>query len=111
MINRDDIDRKFGDFTYNKGGSVLRMVSEVGRDLMASPPAPQILTDEVFTAGLSTYLAAFSYSSTTEDDLFLHLEVACFTCKSLLYTCTRRRPWRGGRGRRRAGPPAAWGRP
>lgn len=37
MINRDDIDRKFGDFTYNKGGSVLRMVSEVGRDLMASP--------------------------------------------------------------------------
>lgn len=63
VTTRDDIDRKFGDFTYNKGGSVLRMVSE-------------ILTDEVFTAGLSTYLAAFSYSSTTEDDLFLHLEAA-----------------------------------
>ena len=35
----------------------------------------QILTEEAFTAGLSSYLAAFAYSSTTEDDLFFHLEV------------------------------------
>merc|ERR1719400_825936 len=35
-----------------------------------------ILTEEAFTAGLSSYLAAFAYSSTTEDDLFFHLEAA-----------------------------------
>ena len=62
---------------------------------------PQILTDPVFTAGLSTYLAAFSYSSTTEDDLFLHLEVAT---PPLLYlkpldTCTWPPPGGGPGGR------------
>jgi aminopeptidase N len=62
-ILRDDIERKFGDFTYNKGGSVLRMVD-------------QILTEPAFTAGLTTYLAAFAYSTTTEEDLFLHLGAA-----------------------------------
>ena len=34
---REDIERKFGDFTYNKGGSVLRMVSQV---LVSFPTTP-----------------------------------------------------------------------
>ena len=38
----------------------------------------QILTEEAFTAGLSSYLAAFAYSSTIEDDLFFHLEVTFY---------------------------------
>jgi len=63
VTTRPDIDRKFGDFTYNKGGSVVRMMSE-------------ILTEEVFTTALSSYLATFAYSTATEDDLFFHLEEA-----------------------------------
>ena len=37
---------------------------------------PQILTERVFNAGLRTYLSAFAYGTTTEDDLFFHLEVS-----------------------------------
>lgn len=36
----------------------------------------QILTEPAFTAGLTTYLAAFAYQTTTEEDLFLHLGAA-----------------------------------
>ena len=49
--------------------------------LLSSPPQPpplpssQMLTNSAFTTALSAYLSAFSYSSTTEDDLFLYLEV------------------------------------
>merc|ERR1719400_439781 len=74
VTTRDDIDRKFGDFTYLKGGSFNRMVSE-------------ILTEEAFTAGLSSYLATFAYSSTTEDDLFFHFEEA-FTAGLSSYLAT-----------------------
>jgi len=63
ITTRGDIERKFGDFSYYKGASVLRMISE-------------ILTEQVFNAGLRTYLATFAYSTTTEDDLFFHLEAA-----------------------------------
>ena len=96
FFTRDDIDRKFGDFTYLKGGSFNRMVSEV-------PPFPnlhllcllfQILTEEAFTAGLSSYLAAFAYSSTTEDDLFFHLEVT-FCWQQTIF---RKLPWKLGPG-------------
>eukprot|EP00091_Calanus_sinicus_P012107 TRINITY_DN2746_c0_g1_i3.p2 TRINITY_DN2746_c0_g1~~TRINITY_DN2746_c0_g1_i3.p2 ORF type:complete len:252 (-),score=69.75 TRINITY_DN2746_c0_g1_i3:91-846(-) len=50
-------------FTYQKGGSVIRMME-------------QILSKETFTKGLTSYLTSNSYSSTTEDDLFFHLEDA-----------------------------------
>lgn len=61
--SRDDIDRMFGMWSYQKGGSILRMTEE-------------ILSKETFTKGLTSYLTSFSYGSTTEDDLFLHLEEA-----------------------------------
>jgi len=61
--DRNDIERKFGMFTYQKGGSVIRMME-------------QILSKETFTKGLTSYLTSFSYSSATEDDLFFHLEEA-----------------------------------
>jgi len=63
VTDRNDIERKFGSFTYQKGGSVIRMME-------------QILSRETFTKGLTSYLTSFSYSSTTEDDLFFHLEEA-----------------------------------
>jgi len=63
ITTREDIERKFGDFSYYKGASFLRMVSE-------------ILTEQVFNAGLRSYLSAFAYATTTEDDLFFHLEAA-----------------------------------
>jgi len=63
VTDRNDIERKFGSFTYQKGGSVIRMME-------------QILSKETFTKGLTSYLTALSYSSATEDDLFFHLEEA-----------------------------------
>merc|ERR1712192_17603 len=63
ITTREDIERKFGDFSYYKGASFLRMVSE-------------ILSEQVFNAGLRSYLSAFAYATTTEDDLFFHLEAA-----------------------------------
>lgn len=63
VLNRPDIERKFGMFTYNKGGSVIRMMEG-------------ILGKEVLTQGLTSYLESFSYSSTLEEDLFFHLEEA-----------------------------------
>ncbi|XP_023340452.1 puromycin-sensitive aminopeptidase-like protein isoform X2 [Eurytemora carolleeae] len=63
VTSRDDIERKFGQFTYQKGGSVIRMMEG-------------ILGKEVLTMGLSSYLKANAYGSTTEDDLFSHLESA-----------------------------------
>lgn len=63
VLDRNDIERKFGMFTYQKGGSVIRMME-------------QILSKETFTKGLTSYLTSMSYSGATEDDLFLHLEEA-----------------------------------
>lgn len=63
VISRSDIERKFGMFTYQKGGSVIRMMEG-------------IIGFEVFIQGLSQYLKALSYSASTEDDLFYHIENA-----------------------------------
>ena len=52
-------------FTYQKGGSVIRMME-------------QILGAATLTKGLQYYLAALSYKGATEDDLFFHLEVLVF---------------------------------
>ena len=64
VADRDDIERKFGMFTYQKGGSVIRMME-------------QMLSKETFTKRLTKYLASNSNSSATEDDLFL--EAAAIT--------------------------------
>ena len=72
---------------------MVRMMSEVGCPVSQSPPTFlffQILTEEVFTTALSSYLATFAYSTATEDDLFFHLEVFQFLFFSL--TILRRRP-------------------
>ena len=61
--DRADIERKFGMFTYQKGGSVIRMMES-------------ILTRPTFTKGLTNYLNSLSFSSALEDDLFFHLEAA-----------------------------------
>ena len=68
------------------------MVSEV--PLIPNLLPFQILTEEAFTAGLSSYLAAFAYSSTTEDDLFFHLEVT-FRWQQTIF---RKLPWKLGPG-------------
>jgi len=63
VTTRDDIERKFGSFTYKKGGSVIRMMDG-------------FLSRAVFQQGLSSYLERFSLSSATEDDLFFELDAA-----------------------------------
>jgi aminopeptidase N len=63
VVDRNDIERKFGMFTYQKGGSVIRMME-------------QMISKETFTKGLTSYLTSMSYSGATEDDLFLYLEEA-----------------------------------
>jgi len=63
VTDRNDIERKFGMFTYQKGGSVIRMME-------------QMLSRETFTKGLTSYLTSSAYSAPTEDDLFFHLEEA-----------------------------------
>jgi len=59
--SRVDIRRKFGDITYNKGGSVLRMIEGV-------------LGYDVFIEGLTKYLQRHQYGNTVEEDLFRDLE-------------------------------------
>lgn len=61
--DRKDIRRMFGEFTYLKGASVIRMFQS-----MISKPT--------FTRGLINYLQDMKYGSVTEDDLFFHLEAA-----------------------------------
>jgi len=63
ITSRSDIHRKFGEITYSKGGGVIRMMEMVlGRDALIS--------------GLSTYLDAFQYGNTVQQQLFSHLEAA-----------------------------------
>ena len=59
--DRGDNDRMFGTFSYQKGGSVVRMMEH-------------ILTKETFNKGLTAYLVDREYSAATEDDLFINLE-------------------------------------
>uniref|UniRef100_A0A9L0SL70 Aminopeptidase n=1 Tax=Equus caballus TaxID=9796 RepID=A0A9L0SL70_HORSE len=55
------ISEMFDSIAYNKGASVLRMLSD-------------FLTEELFKKGLASYLHAFSYQSTTYLDLWEHLQ-------------------------------------
>ena len=72
---------------------MLRMAAEVFQSLFSTSnswnPPIQILTEDVFTTGLSSYLVAFAYNSTTEDNLFFYLEVTF----SKAETISRRRRW------------------
>lgn len=61
--DREDIGRKFGTFTYQKGGAVVRMMEA-------------ILSRGTFNKGLKSYLTSLAYDSALEDDLFFHLEAA-----------------------------------
>ena len=61
--DRGDQDRMFGMFSYQKGGSVIRMMQS-------------IISQPTFTKGLTSYLTDLMYSAATEDDLFGHLYAA-----------------------------------
>ncbi|XP_012674825.2 aminopeptidase Ey-like isoform X1 [Clupea harengus] len=56
-----EINKIFDSITYNKGASVLRMLSE-------------FLTEPVFSKGLSNYLNEFAYKNTVSTDLWKHLQ-------------------------------------
>ena len=63
ITSRTEADQVFGEYSYlcyAKGGSVLRMLEG-------------FITEPAFRNGLSAYLKANSYESTTEDDLFFYL--------------------------------------
>ena len=82
------------------------MVSEVREALTLANP-PQMLTEQVFNAGLRTYLSAFVYSTTTEDDLFFHLEVICTIHCCHIFPFQRQLPQPLGSGQRQGDPRAA----
>ena len=63
VADRSDIERKFGKFTYQKGGAVIRMME-------------QMIGMETLAKGLNYYLTAMAYSAAVEDDLFTYLEQA-----------------------------------
>jgi len=63
VTSRRDIGRKFGNITYSKGGSFIRMIEA-------------ILGFSTLMKGLSSYLSDLEFSSAQEEDLFLHLEAA-----------------------------------
>ena len=63
VTSTDDINRKFGLISYYKGGAVIRMMES-------------FLGVQTLNKGLTSYLKDFSYQSTVEEDLFLHLEAA-----------------------------------
>ncbi|KAM3625855.1 uncharacterized protein V6R79_018655 [Siganus canaliculatus] len=59
----EDMTQLFDSITYSKGAAVLRMLSE-------------FITEEVFTAGLHTYLEEYKYQTTSYMDLWKHLQMA-----------------------------------
>eukprot|EP00091_Calanus_sinicus_P024978 TRINITY_DN9285_c0_g1_i1.p1 TRINITY_DN9285_c0_g1~~TRINITY_DN9285_c0_g1_i1.p1 ORF type:complete len:465 (+),score=118.97 TRINITY_DN9285_c0_g1_i1:334-1728(+) len=63
VVSNEDIDRKFGWITYDKGGSLIRMMES-------------ILGFDTLIKGLSSYLNNMAFMNTVEEDLFLHLEAA-----------------------------------
>ena len=58
-----DVDRKFGEISYYKGGAVIRMMES-------------FLGVETLNKALNRYLLDFSFQNAVEEDLFLHLEAA-----------------------------------
>jgi len=59
--DRADADRMFGTFSYQKGGSIVRMIQS-------------ILSQPTMTRALTDYLTDMSFNAAVEDDLFIHLE-------------------------------------
>ena len=58
-----DIERKFGDISYYKGGAVIRMMES-------------FLGEATLNRALHSYLVDLSFQNSVEEDLFLHLEAA-----------------------------------
>ncbi|KAM3870028.1 alanyl (membrane) aminopeptidase-like b [Diretmus argenteus] len=58
-----EITEMFDDITYSKGATVLRMLAD-------------LVTENVFQAGLKAYLQAFQYGNTEQEDLWDHLQKA-----------------------------------
>ncbi|MCL4133369.1 UNVERIFIED_CONTAM: hypothetical protein GTU68_051110 [Idotea baltica] len=58
--NPDEIGEIFDSISYSKGASIIRMMN-------------YYLTEDTFRQGLTNYLNAFSYSSASQDDLWLYL--------------------------------------
>jgi puromycin-sensitive aminopeptidase len=62
VITPSDADGMFDLITYEKGGSILRMLE-------------QFLGEQTFRDGVSLYLTEHSYSNTETDDLWKSLEI------------------------------------
>ncbi|ROT72060.1 putative aminopeptidase N-like [Penaeus vannamei] len=63
VSNPDEIFEVFDDISYNKGASIIRMMTHY-------------LTEPTFRKGLNNYLKALTYNSSVQDDLWKHLTLA-----------------------------------
>ncbi|XP_054626933.1 aminopeptidase N-like isoform X1 [Dunckerocampus dactyliophorus] len=72
-----EISEMFSSVSYNKGSAVLRMLSS-------------FLSEPVFVKGLSSYLKAFAFGSTTCSDLWDHLQKAVENTPNVHIPCTVR---------------------
>jgi len=63
VVSNDDINRKFGSFSYYKGGALIRMMES-------------FLGVDTLVKGLSSYLNNMAFMNAVEEDLFTHLEAA-----------------------------------
>ena len=59
----DEINELFDAISYQKGASLVRMMAA-------------ILTEQVFDAGINSYLSRFAYSNAEQDDLWEELTAA-----------------------------------
>ncbi|XP_068202064.1 aminopeptidase N-like [Palaemon carinicauda] len=59
----DTINEIFDSITYSKGASLIRMMEH-------------FLTNEIFKAGLATYMKSFEYKAASQEDLWQHLNDA-----------------------------------
>ena len=73
VISPSDADGMFDLITYEKGGSILRMLE-------------QFLGEETFRDGVSLYLSKHSYGNTETDDLWNSLEEVSGSYTSLCKT-------------------------
>ncbi|XP_071808617.1 aminopeptidase A-like [Asterias amurensis] len=60
----DEINEIFDSIPYSKGASVLRMLNE-------------IVTEDVFKAGVASYLKKYAYQNAVSDDLWAEITEAC----------------------------------
>ena len=63
VVSNQDINRKFGTFSYHKGGALIRMMES-------------FLGVDTLVKGLSSYLTNMAFSNAEEEDLFSYLEAA-----------------------------------